>query len=135
MADRFTKMITMRLLRGKMTHDEASRALRDPETYKKNEKERSLVRDLSDGSTRNWPPNYYQCGLLKMPRKRVRYCYAKHRNSAGYFLGWRETLDANGSIKSRDQFVARKTKWRLKELQHKRTNALIDKGAIGKRVP
>lgn len=131
MADKFTKTITMRLLRGKMTQKEASFALNNPTEYKAQEKAKSLKRDTADGSS--WPPNYYQWGIVRTPRKKLRYCWAKHRNSAGYFLGWREVLDKSGTLKTRDQFVARKVKWRLKELQRKRTNALIDKGATGSR--
>lgn len=130
MADRFTKTIMMRLLRGKMTQTEASWALNNPEAYKAKEKERSLTKDTVENRGR-WPGNYYHWGYLTTPRLRVRYCWAKHRNTAGYFLGWRETFDKNGKLKDRDQIVARKVKWRLKELQRKRNNALITKGASG----
>lgn len=39
----------------------------------------------------------------------VRYCYATGRNLAGFFLGWRETINRDGSGK-RDQWVARRSR-------------------------
>lgn len=57
-----------------------------------------------------WPDNedprwlYYE---VKKRGPRVRYAYSTNRNLAGYFLGWRETVDRKGNGK-RDQFIASK---------------------------
>jgi hypothetical protein len=126
MTDFFTRKITMALLRDRISFEDAQRAFANPEKYKADEKIASLKRDREDGA--RWPGRYRWHGKVVTPRMTVAYCWAPKRNSAGYFLGWREVY--NGSrLLDRDQFVSRKCKRRLKELQGRKTKALISKGA------
>lgn len=67
--------------------------------------------------------NYRMVGYVQTPRLLVAYCWSTQRNEAGYFLGWRQVKYKSGKI-VRDQFVARKTKRRLKELQTRRHETL-----------
>lgn len=57
--------------------------------------------------------------------QKVYFCWTRHRNAAGYFLGWRETHSVpRGKQKrqtiKRDQWVARKAKWRAKAVAERR---------------
>ena len=53
--------------------------------------------------------------------RRVYFCWTRHRNVAGYFLGWREV---NGKkLVKRDMWIARKAKWRAKEVAERRAAA------------
>lgn len=54
----------------------------------------------------------------------VRYCYATHRNVAGFFLGWRETIRRDGIVK-RDQWVSRRVKQRVVEICQRRANKML----------
>ncbi len=130
MSDHFTKLITMRMLAGKMTYEQGQKAFADPAAYKVEEKRKSLLKNRLDGGS--WPGSYRYWGKLKTARLRFAYCWGLNRNRAGYFLGWREIYDAKGTLVKRDQFVARKVKVRLKELQQRRHNAAIANGAKGK---
>jgi len=120
-----TKDITMRLMKGTLTYDQAKAALDDPATFKAEEKRKSLVKNRADG--KSWPGRYRWWGKVRTPRLIVAYCWAVKRNKAGYFLGWRETYDASGVRLDRDQFVARKSKKRLSLLQKRRTDAIQSK--------
>jgi len=115
MTGRVTSRITMDLMRDKITYTQAQRAFADPEAWTKSR------RGLKNTHYRWW-------GKYQTARQVVAYCWYVNRNEAGYFVGWREVYAEDGSYK-RDQFVARKTKWRLCQLQKQRTNALIAKGA------
>lgn len=66
---------------------------------------------------------YYEIHTRK--NRRVRFCYSKHRNVAGFFLGWREVI-TKGQGK-RDMWLARRVKRRVKELALRRYNALRKK--------
>lgn len=60
--------------------------------------------------------------------QKVYYCWTKHRNAAGYFLSWREVYSVpRGKQKrqtvKRDQWIARKAKWRAKEVAERRAQA------------
>lgn len=54
----------------------------------------------------------------------VRFCYATHRNVAGYFLGWREVIRKDGTGK-RDMWTARKGRKAVAELARKRANRIL----------
>lgn len=120
-ASRVEKGIMMDLMREKITYAQAQRAFRDPAAWRLS-KRIVASEKARKGSYRWW-------GKLKTKRMVVAYCWSCHRNEAGYFLGWREVYDANGNY-TRDQYVARKVKRRLQELQKRRTDALLAKGAI-----
>lgn len=56
----------------------------------------------------------------------VRYCYSVHRNAAGFFLGWRETIQKNGTGK-RDMWLSRRVKRRVVEVCQRRANVVLAK--------
>lgn len=130
MSDHFTKKITLRMLSGKMSYEAGQKAFADPEAFKAEEKRKSLLKNRADGG--EWPGSYRYWGKLKSARLRFAYCWGLNRNKAGYFLGWREVYDAKGNVLKRDQFVSRRVKKRLKELQQRRHNAAIAEGVRGK---
>jgi hypothetical protein len=94
---------------------ESDQAKADPKTHKL-----TRVMEGKYGMRYWWIP----CGKDGLGRK-VYFCWTKHRNAAGYFLGWRETYSVpkgkqgRQSIK-RDQWIARKAKWRAKEVCERR---------------
>jgi len=49
----------------------------------------------------------------------VRFCWSVHRNTAGFFLGWRETYRKNGTVK-RDMWLSRRVKTRCIEIAARR---------------
>lgn len=54
--------------------------------------------------------------------RKVWFCWTRHRNVAGYFLGWRQVENKKGLIK-RDQWIARKVKKRAKAVAERRAAA------------
>jgi len=115
----------MKLLRDQMTYAEAEKALADPDAYMKEQKRRALVKNRIDG--KSWPGRYRWCGKIHTARMTVAYCWGVKRNTAGFFLGWREVYGKDGKVEKRDQFIARKSKKRLSLLQNRRTMALKGK--------
>lgn len=83
---------------------------------------------MGEGQNTNW--RYWSAGKDGRGRE-IRFAYACHRNAAGYFLGWREIVNKDGTIK-RDQFFARKVRKRASELQKKRAAAFKAKRAAKK---
>lgn len=67
-------------------------------------------------------PNWRYCPVEKSGWPRVRYCYATSRNLAGYFLGWRETVNKDGSGK-RDQWTASKRRNTVRDRAIERARA------------
>ena len=64
--------------------------------------------------------NYRYWGPVKNGKgQKVRFCWACHRNAAGFFLGWRETWMKNGTIK-RDRWYSRKVKARAADVAKRR---------------
>lgn len=64
--------------------------------------------------------NYRYWGPVKNGKgQKVRFCWASHRNAAGFFLGWRETWMKNGTIK-RDRWYSRKVKARAADVAKRR---------------
>jgi hypothetical protein len=124
MTDRITKTIMMRLMKEQMTYDQAQRAFSNPEAFATEEKRKSLLPNREDG--KKWPGRYRFWGRVRTARLTVAYCWGVRRNTAGYFVGWREIYAKDGGI-VRDQFVARKSKKRLSQLQKRRTDALLSK--------
>ena len=114
--DQLSKNLIMSLLRGDRTFEETKKALADPSAHK-------LSTKIANGSA-----SYRWWGKVKTSRMTVAYCRSCHRNVAGYFIGWREVYDKDGNQK-RDNYVARKSKKRLSQLQLRRTQALLDAGA------
>ena len=51
--------------------------------------------------------------------QKVRFCWSRHRNAAGFFLGWRETWMKNGTVK-RDQWLSRRIKARCEDVAKRR---------------
>ena len=113
--------ITMRMLAGELTYEQGQRALRDPAAFK-------LSRRMEPGAASGEDMRYRFWGVIVTPRQRVAYCWSLRRNEAGYFLGWRNVYDKNGRKIGQDQWTARKVKKRLKEMQLRRTVALLDQG-------
>jgi hypothetical protein len=61
------------------------------------------------------PMSYRYCPQKKSrPGTTVWWCWACHRNVAGYFLSWREVRHKNGTVR-RDYWFAHRVKTRLKE--------------------
>lgn len=67
-------------------------------------------------------PNWRYVKVEKAGFPQVRYCYSTSRNLAGYFLGWRETINRDGSGK-RDQWVASKRRETVRQKAHQRVEA------------
>lgn len=111
--------ITMKMLAGEITYEQGQRALQDPSAFK-------LSKRMDDGT--ECGERYKFWGVIVTPRQRVAYCWTLRRNEAGYFLGWRNVYDKNGRKIGQDQWTARKVKKRLKEMQLRRTLALLDNG-------
>ena len=44
----------------------------------------------------------------------IRWCWSVNRNAAGYFLSWRETVNAKRGGGKRDRFVASRTRAKMK---------------------
>ncbi len=113
--DRASVRLVMRLLKGEGDFETTRKALKDPK-----------------GSALEWrwdggESNYRYWGLIQTPRKKVAYCWSCNRNIHGYFLGWRQVYDKNGRF-VRDQWVARKSRKRLKFRQKRLHDGLIAKG-------
>lgn len=93
--------------------------------------ERSVKRAKADPvgnkTTRIWDADarmswlYYFAGRDGRGR-RVLFCYSTTRNAAGYFLGWRQVTNKDGSGK-RDQWTASRTRKRMSETAKRRTEA------------
>jgi hypothetical protein len=115
--DRASKNLIMALLRGDHDYETTRTALADPKAF-------SLTTKMANGRT-----TYRWWGKIQTSRMKVAYCWSCHRNVAGFFLGWREVYDKSGK-RTRDQYLARKSKKRLSLLQKRRTDALIAKGAV-----
>lgn len=118
---KFENDITMRMLAGELTYDQGQRAMRDPAAFK-------LSRRMEKGAASGEDMSYRFWGVIRTPRQRVAYCWSTRRNEAGYFLGWRNVYDKNGRKVGQDQWTARKVKKRLKEMQLRRSVALLEKG-------
>lgn len=113
--------ITMKMLAGELTYEQGQRALRDPSAFK-------LSKRMEEGAESGENMRYKFWGVIVTPRQRVAYCWSLRRNEAGYFLGWRNVYDKNGRKIGQDQWTARKVKKRLKEIQLRRSLALLDSG-------
>ncbi len=61
----------------------------------------------------------YYGGKKNGKGQRVLFCYSVHRNTAGFFLGWREVYMKNGTVK-RDRWVSRRVKARCIEIAQRR---------------
>jgi hypothetical protein len=85
--------------------------LADPVKHKK-------TLDFPEGARMAW--RYWEVKGKRFPR--VRYCYSTERNLAGYFLGWRETINRDGSGE-RDQWLANKRRASLKNAMLNRYKA------------
>jgi len=116
MVDRITAHIMKETMNGCMDIDDAGKYLADPEGFKFSKK-------FPKGVT-------YRCwkGAYKSPRMTVAYCWSCHKNIAGYYLGWRQIYGPDGKIIEKDQWIARRVKKRLAEVQTKKTEAMIEKG-------
>jgi hypothetical protein len=114
--DRASKNLLMALLRGDSDLATTRTALADPKAH-------SLVKVFPSGKT-----NYRYWGKLRTKRMKLAFCWSCHRNTSGYFLGWREIYEKDGQIR-RDNYLARKSKKRLSLLQKRRHEALIASGA------
>jgi hypothetical protein len=82
---------------------------------------------LANKTTRVFEPgvstNYRYWGPVKNGKgQKVRFCWAVHRNAAGFFLGWRETWMKNGTTK-RDRWYSRKVKARAADVAKRRYEA------------
>lgn len=64
---------------------------------------------------------YYSGGRNKKGQS-VNFCYSTGRNVAGFFLGWRETVRKNGSVK-RDMWLSRRVRKRCVEVAKRRSEA------------
>jgi hypothetical protein len=63
---------------------------------------------------------YYSAGRDGCGRE-VRFCWATHRNVAGFFLGWREVIGKRTA--KRDMWTSRRVRTRVTELAARRANA------------
>lgn len=97
---------------------EAEAAKRDPLAHK-------LTRVFDAGVSTSY--RYYG-GKKNGKGQRVLFCYSVHRNTAGFFLGWREVHMKNGTVK-RDRWVSRRVKARCMEIARRRA-AQSDIGEI-----
>jgi hypothetical protein len=77
-----------------------------------------LTLHFPEGARLNWL--YFKVAKSAWPE--VRYCYSTERNLAGYFLGWRETINRDGSGK-RDQWVASKRRKTVADKARSRSTA------------
>jgi hypothetical protein len=82
-----------------------------------------LTRAFDGGARMSW--RYYNAGKDGRGRK-VYFCWSTERNAAGYFLGWRQVTNKDGSGK-RDMWTANRTRNRVKETAKNRTNAFREK--------
>ena len=92
--------------------NEAKRAKDDPVSNR-------LTRVFDPGARMAW--RYYDAGKDGRGRK-VRFAWATTRNVAGYFLGWRQVINKDGSGK-RDQWTASRTRGTVKATAKRRTDA------------
>lgn len=79
-----------------------------------------LAHRLSRVMERGKPLNYRWWGVPGRGRH-TRYCYATHRNVAGFFLTWRE-VEVKDRV-TRDQWAARRVKQRCIEIARRRAEA------------
>ena len=70
----------------------------------------------------------YYGGKKNGKGQRVMFCYSVHRNTAGFFLGWREKYRKNGTVK-RDRWVSRRVKARCMEIARRRAERCSDIGS------
>ena len=107
-----------------LTESRAAEAKADPKRHK--------LTTLFEG-----PANYAYWPAGRDARgAKVRFCWSKHRNVAGYFLGWRE-VESKQSLKRFD-FFARRAKWRARALQLERARRYASErgdAATLKRLP
>lgn len=89
-----------------------SKAKADPQAHK-------LTKIMDEGKSASW--RYWSAAPDGLGRQ-VRFCWSCNRNAAGYFLGWREVVSKNGTIK-RDRFLSRKLKHRVREIAAARRDA------------
>ena len=94
---------------------EARAAKADPAKHK-------LTRVFDAGVSTSY--RYWDAGIDGRGRA-VIFCWACHRNAAGYFLGWREVSSKQQT--KRDMWVARKTKAACQEVARRRQNAWIER--------
>jgi hypothetical protein len=94
--------------------------LADPAKHKK-------TLEFPEGARLNW--RYWEVKGKRFPK--VRYCYSTERNLAGYFLGWRETINRDGSGK-RDMWLANKRRTAVRDAAQKRRDA--HQSRVGKAV-
>lgn len=116
-------LITMRMLKGELNHEQGERAFRDPKAFK-------LSRTMATGKDISLS-RYKWWGRVKTARMDICYCWSTKRNEAGYFIGWREVYE-NGKMVRRDQWMARKNKTRLMEFMLRRTADAMDRGKTTK---
>lgn len=53
--------------------------------------------------------------LYDRQKRRINWCWTTVRNKDGYYIGFREVYDADANIGFRDQWRARKARWRVRE--------------------
>jgi hypothetical protein len=98
-------------------HREAEAAKRDPLAHK-------TTRVFDAGVSTGY--RYYG-GKRNGKGQRVLFCYSVHRNTAGFFLGWRETYRKNGDV-VRDRWVSRRVKARCIEIAKRRAGVSAPTG-------
>jgi len=103
---------------------EAERAKADPKAHK-------LSRVIEGKHGTNYR---YTSGGLDGKGRSVLFCWSLHRNVAGYFLGWREVYSKPRGKRGaytvkRDQWIARKAKWRAREVAHRRAASFLERQA------
>lgn len=82
--------------------------------------EHKLTRVMEPGKSTRYR---YWGSLINGKGQSVRFCWSVHRNAAGFFLGWRETVQKNGTVR-RDRFLSRRSRLRCREIAHRRYLAL-----------
>lgn len=101
-----------------LTAAEANRAKADPKAHK-------LTRVMEGKHGLSYR---YQTAGTDGRGRRVLFCWSVHRNAAGYFLGWREVYSKPRGKRGaytvkRDRWVARKAKWRARDVAVRRAES------------
>ncbi len=117
-ATRVEQRIFRDLLAEDMTLEEAQEAFSDINAWK----------CKTEGMSYKGRPNRnsWRWQNVNTPRMTVCFCWYRHRNTNGYFVGWRQTVSTKGEVKT-DQYVARKSKKALAALLKRTTEALLAK--------
>jgi hypothetical protein len=110
-----------RSIEGDEMKRESARAKADPQAHKL-----TRVMEGKHGSSYR----YRSAGTDGLGR-RVLFCWSVHRNAAGYFLGWREVYSKPRGKRGaytvkRDRWVARKAKWRARDVAVRRAASFLE---------